>query len=297
MAGRFTAAATDGASSREIAVHEAGHTFSGLGDEYDSAYPGFPDTEEPNTTRETNPASIKWRDWILGGTPIPTPETSTYAAVVGLFEGAHYHDTGWYRPKLDCKMKTLGVPFCEVCAETLIKSTYRLVRPIEAHSPLTNSVITLAETQSLSLAITPLNPAGHGLKTQWFTNNVAVPDATNSGFIVTGSALSLGTNQIRVEVVDPTVKVRNDPTQLLKDSRAWRVNMQVSPVLEARGLPGRIVFSWPTTATGFFLEGKTNFNPATPWMLLGGSPAVVSNRYTVTNLTTGPVRFFRLHHF
>ena len=79
MAGRFTAAATDGASSREIAVHEAGHAFSGLGDEYDSAYPGFPDTEEPNTTRETNPASIKWRDWILGGTPIPTPETSTYA--------------------------------------------------------------------------------------------------------------------------------------------------------------------------------------------------------------------------
>ena len=103
MAGRFTAAATVNASSREIAVHEAGHTFSGLGDEYDSAYPGFPDTEEPNTTRETNPASIKWRDWILGGTPIPTPETSTYAAVVGLFEGAHYHDTGWHRPKLDCK--------------------------------------------------------------------------------------------------------------------------------------------------------------------------------------------------
>lgn len=84
-------------SSPEVGVHELGHTFAQLGDEYSDVYPGYPDTEEPNTTRETNRTSIKWSSWILDSTPIPTPAISTYYSVVGLFEGAHYQTTGWYR--------------------------------------------------------------------------------------------------------------------------------------------------------------------------------------------------------
>ena len=60
---------------------------------------------------------------IPTGTPIPTPDTSAYNNVVGLFRGAAY-STNYFRPKRNCMMKTLGAPFCEVCSETLIKTVY-----------------------------------------------------------------------------------------------------------------------------------------------------------------------------
>ena len=90
-----------------ILSHEVGHVLANLGDEYDLPYPGFPDTEEPNTTQQTNRALIKWNAWISPSTPVPTPP-SAGDGVVGLFEGAHYHSTGWYRPQLNCAMRANG---------------------------------------------------------------------------------------------------------------------------------------------------------------------------------------------
>ncbi len=224
-------------SSLEVAVHELGHTFAGLGDEYDSANPAFPDTEEPNTTRETNRTQVKWRDWILPDTPVPTPETTSYSSVVGLFEGAHYHPTGWFRPKLDCKMNHLGVPFCEVCSEGLVKAVYERVRPIQTTSPPTNAIITLASTQTVTLGVDLLEPAGHKLNLQWLANGVPVPGATQDALTLPASALASGTNSVQVEVTDPTPAVRNDPAQLLTDRRTWLITAQLAPALSIERMP------------------------------------------------------------
>ena len=117
-----------------ILSHETGHVLANLGDEYATAYPGFPDTEEPNTTQATNRTQIKWEAWISPSTPIPTPDF--YGdGVVGLFQGAHYHETGWYRPQLNCAMRSSGVPFCAVCSEALVLAIYQKVRPVDAFSP------------------------------------------------------------------------------------------------------------------------------------------------------------------
>ena len=67
----------------EIVRHESAHTLAGLDDEYSDPFPGFPDIEGPNTTRETRRDFIKWRHWIEASTPIPTPATSEYGSVVG----------------------------------------------------------------------------------------------------------------------------------------------------------------------------------------------------------------------
>jgi len=104
-----TAIASTGFSSFEALTHETGHVLANLGDEYTNAYPGFPDTEEPNTTRETRRDFIKWKNWISTDTPVPTPATGAYSGIIGLFNGAHYHTTNWYRPKLDCAMNHYGV--------------------------------------------------------------------------------------------------------------------------------------------------------------------------------------------
>src|SRR5260221_9894976 len=51
----------------------------------------------------------KWKAWIPTNTPIPTPATAPYSDTVGLFQGAHYHPTNWYRPHEDCAMNHYGV--------------------------------------------------------------------------------------------------------------------------------------------------------------------------------------------
>jgi hypothetical protein len=63
-----------------VFVHEFGHHFAGLADEYytsDVAYEtggtNLPEPWEPNVTATHDPARIKWKDLIAPGTPIPTP--------------------------------------------------------------------------------------------------------------------------------------------------------------------------------------------------------------------------------
>jgi len=63
-----------------LLVHEFGHHFAGLGDEYytsDVAYEDFQGqmTEpwEPNITALLDPEGFKWADLVTAGTPLPTP--------------------------------------------------------------------------------------------------------------------------------------------------------------------------------------------------------------------------------
>ncbi len=75
--------AADNVYSPYVFVHEFGHHFAGLADEYytsDVAY--LPPAEkvepwEPNATALLDPSDLKWRDLVAPGTPIPTPWKKT----------------------------------------------------------------------------------------------------------------------------------------------------------------------------------------------------------------------------
>ena len=73
-------ASVDSAFSDYVFVHEFGHHFAALADEYytsDVAYEtgaaDLPEPWEPNATALKDPASLKWRDLVTPGTPLPTP--------------------------------------------------------------------------------------------------------------------------------------------------------------------------------------------------------------------------------
>ena len=73
-------ASVDSAFSDYVFVHEFGHHFAALGDEYytsDVAYEtglsDRPEPWEPNITALKDPATLKWRDLVQPGTPLPTP--------------------------------------------------------------------------------------------------------------------------------------------------------------------------------------------------------------------------------
>ena len=96
---------------RPVVVHEFGHSFGGLGDEYpygddDPMY--FPDTEpwEPNLTTKHD-FSGKWENLVTAGQ-------------AGLVEGGGYLAKGVWRGFENCRMRTNEEPeFCMVCQQAL----------------------------------------------------------------------------------------------------------------------------------------------------------------------------------
>lgn len=282
------------ASSSEIAVHELGHSFAGLGDEYASSFSGQ-SQEQPNTTQETRRGFIKWTSWILAGTPIPTPQTSPYSAVVGLFEGANYHATGWYRPKLDCKMRTLGVPFCEVCSEALVESIYGQVHPIDSFSPASTN-LSLTGADSTAFQVQTLAPIPYNIAVQWFIDGAAVGGATSNVFTIAAQALGNGAHNITVEAQDKTTKVRNDPNQVLHESQSWTVNVSgVPPRLNITRLGNDVRIAWPSAEVGFTLETTDRLVfPGGVWTNVSNSAVRVGDENTVTVPISTGTRYYRL---
>jgi hypothetical protein len=289
-----TAIASIGYELPEILTHETGHVLANLGDEYTIANPGFPDTEEPNTTQQTNRLLIKWKAWISTNTPIPTPPTSDYSSVVGLFQGAHYHSTGWYRPSLDCLMNHQGAPFCDVCSEALVLAIYQKVRPVDAFVP-TSTNLSVSTTPPLTFSLTLLQPATHSLSVQWYTNNMAVTGATNPALTLSPTALGNGNHTVSSVVRDDTPLVRNDPTNLLAQTVTWAVNVNLtqlrldSPLWLTGGkFAFRIVGNAPQ---GVVVEGSTNL---LDWVRLATNSLVVGQFwYTNSSAGTSPRSFYR----
>lgn len=203
-----------------LIAHETGHGYAGLGDEYDS--PGATPSETPNTTQETDRDKIKWRFWIESSTPIPTPETSSYEHVVGLFEGACYMTTGWYRPKLKCAMNWLQDPFCEVCTETIIARAYKNVSPADQHIP-ENPDVNYDDIANKELKIIPLQPTENTVRTIWTVNGIDV--SVNSHTLdLTTVSLNQGENTIVAYIADTTSRIRipiNFPPP--RDTITWNV--------------------------------------------------------------------------
>jgi hypothetical protein len=109
-----------------VFVHEFGHGFSSLADEYytsDVAYQDFYSLDvepiDPNLTTLIDFDS-KWKDLVDDETPIPTPANDEYKDVVGAFEGGGYMQAGIYRPMQDCTMKSIIIDkFCPVCKRAI----------------------------------------------------------------------------------------------------------------------------------------------------------------------------------
>lgn len=97
---------------RPVVVHEFGHSFVGLADEYfyddqfvEYYYPGV-EPWELNITTQTD-FDRKWKS-LMGRDG------------VGLYEGGGYQSKGVWRGSEDCRMRTNAAPdFCPVCTEAV----------------------------------------------------------------------------------------------------------------------------------------------------------------------------------
>jgi len=117
--------AAENPRATKIFVHEFGHSFASLADEYvDPSMQNYYDTTvepfEPNITTLVN-FGKKWKDMVADTVPIPTPATAKYKNVVGAFEGAGYASKGIYRPQQHCLMRSLAYPYCKVCQRAITR--------------------------------------------------------------------------------------------------------------------------------------------------------------------------------
>jgi hypothetical protein len=81
--GQFSTAAANSDWANYLFVHEFGHHFAGLADEYYTSPVAYqPSGErrepwEPNVTALQDPSQLKWKDKVRPGTPLPTPWPKT----------------------------------------------------------------------------------------------------------------------------------------------------------------------------------------------------------------------------
>ena len=103
-----------------VVVHEFGHSFAGLADEYfyDDQYETYyPADTEPWELNVTTLADFdkKWRHMVKDVSLRNTGD-------VGIYEGAGYQSKGVYRGSFNCRMRTNEYPeFCPVCRESIEK--------------------------------------------------------------------------------------------------------------------------------------------------------------------------------
>jgi hypothetical protein len=226
----------------EIARHELGHSFALLADEYATPFPGFPGCSdlvgpgscEANVTDVIERVALKWAPWVLPDTPLPTAATDpSFAAVVGLFEGARYLATGMYRPRRECLMRQLARPFCEVCREAFVSRLYRggwgipaagidLVDPGSEIPP--PGPVTVPAGEPLELSVALLAPeTDPALAVAWSVDGK--PLAGANGPTLSWVPAHPGVYRVELEVRDATGFVHPSHAADLVSRRAWEVSV------------------------------------------------------------------------
>lgn len=234
-AGGQFATFTTNASSGEIGLHEGGHSFGALADEYWAGAQYA--MEKPNMTQQTDATKVKWKNWMnVNG--------------VGIF--SHSGDASWKKPRSgECKMELLGKPFCSVCNETIVEKIHSLVRPVYQQTPVQSTVS--ITNQLANFSIVYMMPISNSMSTRWILdgfanakNQVSVFKWTTSGkvlainkdaYALDGKTLTPGQHKLKVYTLDTTALTRSDvhPTGDL-DSIVWTLNVTATGIEISQGI-------------------------------------------------------------
>lgn len=235
--GQFATTSTHN-SANEIAIHEIGHSFANLADEY---YAGdFYAREAANMTEETNPELVLWDEWYG-------------EQGVGIYQHCCGNQSAdWHRPHQDCKMRSLGSPFCAVCKQQIIDVIYSLVSPIDSFFPLAQDQVYSGDTLEFDLQL--VYPQPNTLTVSWELNGVEIA-AGNDSLLLTDSLLVSGMNTLRAVVTDSTELSRTYlPAAGYRFSQLWMIDNTVVGVESfTNGLAGETAMFgalYPNPPTG-----------------------------------------------
>lgn len=238
-----------------IGVHEIGHTFAHLSDEYwaGSGY-GW---ESANMTRESSAALVRWKNWLN-------------ESGIGIYKHGNDGDAAlWHKPANGtCLMEYLNQGFCAVCRETTVETLLNQVNPIQKAEPTPGSTVSVNDPQIFKVDLLQPNP--NTLQVEWTVNGellagagaqlTLLPEQAPDGAILTASVFdSTAISRYDGARTDRTRKVE----WMLKSSTpdVFRVKISSDTVcaggevtLSAYGCKGML--SWSGGAVGNSIKVK-----------------------------------------
>jgi hypothetical protein len=185
------------------ALHEGGHGFHQLADEYcastsgtgcgaDTNWAGAAGTEyaEVNSTGTPSTTAGKWDQWKAYDQTGATGFQST-------FQGSRYVDTGQYRPSANSMMNSLfgsnvNTSFNSVSREQMIMTIWRIVKPIDSTQPAAGSV-----SNPGTLTVNVIDTAV--INVDWTVDGTTT---LNGGTTYNTSGLASGTHTITAKAYD-----------------------------------------------------------------------------------------------
>lgn len=199
------------ADAFELVLHELGHSFADLIDEY---WAGEQYAREGiNMTQETNLDLLKWINWYrdLG---------------VGLYP--HSESPTWYRPHQNCKMRYLGAAYCAVCKEGIIERIHSLVSPLTSYIP--GSASLNPSDYPIYFNLNLIKPEPNTLQIKWTLNNSPFDLYTDSVKIDSHELLS-GSNSLSVTIEDTTELLRVDEhNQIHMSIVTWNIEKSITGI-------------------------------------------------------------------
>jgi hypothetical protein len=193
-------------NAASVALHEGGHAFHGLADEYDGDDQNCSMAPELNVS--TSDDGAKWAEWLDFD---HTPGTGLH----GVFEGARYCAAGVYRPTRNSEMNQLPDYFNMPSIQKIIHDIYEVVDPIDNYTP--NSA---QQMDPEALAVRVVDPDVISL--EWSVDGEVVTGQDSECFSAAG--LEPGEHVVQVRAFDATPWVR-DSRDDLEQVVSWSVSI------------------------------------------------------------------------
>ncbi|MBW8359332.1 MAG: T9SS type A sorting domain-containing protein [Weeksellaceae bacterium] len=251
------------ASANEIVVHELGHSFGNLADEYWYA----PTGESPNKTQNSNPATIKWKNWLVNN-----------LTGIGIYPYSEAGISNWYRPHQNCEMRYLNQQFCSVCKEGLIEKIHSLVSMVDSYTPSNGSPVN--GDAAIVFNVTRVLPNPNSLANKWVLNGSVLP-TTGENLILNPTQLNNGNNTLVFTVTDDTALVRTDNHSSLHLSTiTWTINKTTLGTSEIAAVQKAFsVYPVPSNEV-IYIKGKQNFSKNTKVQLTDAAGRLFPVGYT-----------------
>ncbi|MFN7974120.1 MAG: putative Ig domain-containing protein [Acidobacteriota bacterium] len=235
-------------SAVEVAVHELGHTFPNLADEY--AYTSGCGTYAGEINTSLDGTNGAWPEWI--------------ADVGAPRQGAEYYQSCIYRPEPTCDMQQLNVPFCRICDQRWALEYFGHYRvnptaPIESQTPA--SPVNVPINVPTPFSVTTRLPTGAGVTNAitWKIQGPGYPVPTVVATDVTSYTHTFnpaGQYTLTCEVIADTNFVKPAKNGANVDTATWIVNagtscgtIVLSPATLPNGTFG-VAYSQTITASG-----------------------------------------------
>ncbi len=193
----------------DVALHEAGHSFHALADEY-GGNAGTYSGEEPREINVTaDPGAARWKHWLGYEQP--------GVGRIGAFEGGRYFNRGVYRPSPNSKMNQVPALHNAPCMEKVVQDIYRLVRPVDAWTKNDAELL-----NPCTLALVLVDPAR--VKVEWKVDGQGVVTTDPSLFDAARQLSAPGQYTVSARVHDDTSLVRGERTGL-EQTISWSVRV------------------------------------------------------------------------